>query len=141
MNTQSINEVGTTAVPRTRAEQQSLLGRCTAVSVYLFEHLMPDPYVFAILLTFVGALLAWWLAPNATPSSIVSAWYAGIFALFTFAFQMVIMLVAGYALASAPPIHRLLAKVASTVDTPASAISLTIVVGMIASWLTNNGIV
>jgi len=96
---------------------------------------MPDPYVFAILLTFVGALLAWWLAPNATPSSIVSAWYAGIFALFTFAFQMVIMLVAGYALASAPPIHRLLAKVASTVDTPASAISLTIIVGMIASWL------
>ena len=117
------------------AKRQSLLGRFTAVSVYLFENLMPDPYVFAVLLTFIGALLAWWLAPNATPSSIVSAWYAGIFALFTFAFQMVIMLVAGYALATAPPVHRALAKVAALATTPASAISLTIVVGMVASWL------
>jgi short-chain fatty acids transporter len=121
--------------PTPAVEKQSLLGRFTAVSVYLFENLMPDPYVFAVLLTFAGALLAWWLAPNATPTSIVSAWYAGIFALFTFAFQMVIMLVAGYALATAPPVHRLLARVASTVSTPAAAISLTIVVGMIASWL------
>ena len=115
--------------------KQSLLGRFTALSVYMFENLMPDPYVFAVLLTFVGALLAWALAPNATPATIASAWYAGIFALFTFAFQMVIMLVAGYALATAPPVHRALAWVASMVETPASAISLTIIVGMVASWL------
>jgi short-chain fatty acids transporter len=115
--------------------KQSLLGRCTAVSVYVFENLMPDPFVFAVLLTFVGALLAWRLAPGATPVTIAGAWYAGIFALFTFAFQMVIMLVAGYALATAPPVHRLLARVAALATTPASAISLTIVVGMVASWL------
>jgi len=115
--------------------KQSFLGRCTAVSVYLFEHLMPDPYVFAVLLTFIGALLAWWLAPNATPSSIVSAWYAGIFNLFTFAFQMVIMLVAGYALATAPLVHRGLTSLASLATTQASAISLTIIVSLIASWL------
>jgi len=115
--------------------KQSFLGRCTAVSVYLFEHLMPDPYVFAVLLTFIGALLAWWLAPNATPSSIVSAWYAGIFNLFTFAFQMVIMLVAGYALATAPLVHRGLTSLASLATTQASAISLTIIVALIASWL------
>lgn len=119
----------------TQEKKQSLLGRFTAVSVYVFENLMPDPYIFAVLLTFAGALLAWALAPNATPASIASAWYAGIFALFTFAFQMVIMLVAGYALATAPPVHRALERVAATVNTPASAISLTIVVGMVASWL------
>jgi short-chain fatty acids transporter len=135
LKTQLGNEVGDITVPHPAVEQQSLLGRCTAFFVYLFEHLMPDPFVFAVLLTFAGALLAWRFAPDATPSSIVSAWYAGIFALFTFAFQMVIMLVAGYALASAPPVHRLLAKVASMVSTPMSAISLTIVVGMMASWL------
>ena len=134
LKTQPGNETADTAVAHTEIKQ-SLLGRCTAVSVYLFEHLMPDPFVFAVLLTFAGALLAWRFAPNATPASIVSAWYAGIFALFTFAFQMVIMLVAGYALASAPPVHRLLAKVASMVNTPTAAISLTIVVGMLASWL------
>jgi len=116
-------------------EKQSLLGRITAFFVFVFEHIMPDPYVFAVLLTFLGALLAWKFAPNATPSSIVMAWYGGIFAIFTFAFQMVIMLVAGYALATSPVIHRGLSKLASLATTPASAVTLTLLVGMIASWL------
>ena len=116
-------------------EKQSLLGRITAFFVFIFEHIMPDPYVFAVLLTFLGALLAWKFAPNATPSSIVTAWYGGVFAIFTFAFQMVIMLVAGYALATSPVIHRGLSKIASLATTPASAVTLTLLVAMIASWL------
>jgi short-chain fatty acids transporter len=115
--------------------QQSLLGRVTAFFVYLFENIMPDPYVFAVLLTFLGALMAWKFAPNATPASIVAAWYAGVFTIFTFAFQMVIMLVAGYALATSPFVHRALAKIASLATTPMSAVSLTLFVGLIASWL------
>src|SRR5260370_24669624 len=115
--------------------RQSLLGRATSFFVYLFERIMPDPFVFAVLLTFVGAVLARILAPGATVSSIASAWYGGIFAIFAFAFQMVIMLVAGYALAVAPPVQKALAKIASLVSTPLSAISLTIVVSIIASWI------
>ena len=117
------------------AEKQSLLGRVTAIFVYVFENIMPDPYVFAVLLTFLGALLAWRFAPNASPTSIVAAWYAGVFAIFTFAFQMVIMLVAGYALATSPAVHKGLEKIASLATTPMSAVSLTVVVSLIASWL------
>ena len=116
-------------------KKQSLLGRVTAFFVYLFEKIMPDPYVFAVLLTFLGALMAWKFAPNATPTSIVGAWYAGVFTIFTFAFQMVIMLVAGYALATSPLVHKALAKVASFASTPMSAVSLTLFVSLIASWL------
>src|SRR5271156_22012 len=116
-------------------KKQSMLGRATAFFVYLFEKVMPDPFVFAVILTFVGALLALWFAPNANPRSIASAWYAGIFAIFAFAFQMVLMLVAGYALAIAPPVQRSLARIAGLVSTPLAAISLTIVVSMIASWI------
>ena len=116
-------------------EKQSILGRITAFFVYAFENLMPDPFVFAVLLTFLGALMAWKFAPNATPVSIAAAWYAGVFNLFTFAFQMVIMLVAGYALATSPVIHRTLARIAGLATTPMSAVSLTLFVGMIASWL------
>jgi short-chain fatty acids transporter len=118
-----------------KLERQSLLGRVTAFFVFVFEHIMPDPYVFAVLLTFVGALMAWKFAPNATPVSIAAAWYAGVFTIFTFAFQMVIMLVAGYALATSPVIHRGLARIASLATTPMGAVSLTLFVGMIASWL------
>ena len=116
-------------------KKQSLLGRATAFFVYLFERVMPDPYVFAVILTFVGALLALWFAPNANLRSVASAWYGGIFAIFAFAFQMVLMLVAGYALAIAPPVQRNLARIAALVSTPSAAISLTIVVSMIASWI------
>jgi short-chain fatty acids transporter len=116
-------------------EKQTLLGRVTAFFVYIFEKIMPDPFVFAVLLTFLGALMAWKFAPGATPASIVAAWYAGVFNLFTFAFQMVIMLVAGYALATSPAIHRALARIAALATTPMSAVSLTLLVSMIASWL------
>ena len=117
------------------ATKQTLLGRLTAFFVYVFENIMPDPYVFAVMLTFLGALLAWKFAPNATPTSIVSAWYAGVFAIFTFAFQMVIMLVAGYALATSPAVHRALERIASLASTPMGAVSLTLFVSLIASWL------
>ena len=116
-------------------EKQTLLGRLTSFFVYVFENIMPDPYVFAVLLTFFGALLAWEFAPNATPTSIVSAWYAGVFTIFTFAFQMVIMLVAGYALATSPAVHKALERIASLASTPKGAVSLTLFVSLIASWL------
>ena len=35
----------------TEDHHQSLLSRATAVFVFLFEKVMPDPYVFAVLLT------------------------------------------------------------------------------------------
>ncbi|WP_263366286.1 short-chain fatty acid transporter [Edaphobacter bradus] len=111
------------------------LGRVTTFFVYLFDQIMPDPYVFAVILTFVAALLAFFFAPNARPQQIATAWYGGVFNLFTFAFQMVIMLVAGYALASAPAIRNLLGRIASIPTNPAAAVSLTIVVSMIASWI------
>jgi short-chain fatty acids transporter len=114
---------------------QSLLGRITAIFVQLFEKIMPDPFIFAVLLTFLGAILSLAFAPNATPASIVEAWYGGVFTIFTFAFQMVIMLVAGYALATSPPVHQALARIAALAKTPMAAISLTLFVSLIASWL------
>jgi len=40
------------------------------------------------------------------PYAIASAWYGGVFAIFTFAFQMVIMLVAGYVWQLPPQVHE-----------------------------------
>lgn len=103
--------------------------------VYLFEAIMPDPFIFAVTLTFLGAILACVLVPGTTAMSVAIAWYDGVFNIFTFAFQMVMMLVAGYALATSPLIQKGLGKLASLASTPASAISLTVAVSMIASWL------
>jgi len=129
----------TEATIATKEASRSLLSRLTAVFVYVLERLMPDPFVFAVLLTFLTAALAYAVVPSATPAAISSAWYSGIFNILTFGFQMVLILVTGYALASSSPVHYLLERIASLADSPRSAVSLTIVIGMIASW-TNWGL-
>lgn len=115
--------------------QQSLLSRATDFFVYLFEKVMPDPLIFAILLTFLGVALAFLFVPGTRIANVAEDWYAGVFAIFTFAFQMVIMLIAGYALATSPQVHRGLERIASSVSTPKGAVSLTVSVSMIACWL------
>lgn len=112
-----------------------MLSRFTRFFVYIFERALPDAYVFALLLTFLGAFLAYWLAPHASAETILSGWYGGVFGILTFAFQMVMMLATGYALASTPVAHRALERIASIPKTPRSAIALTVLVSLLASWL------
>lgn len=116
-------------------ESRDFLNRIAGFFVFLFERIMPDPFIFAILLTLVGAGLALLLVPGTRMSGIAAGWYAGVFNIFTFAFQMVIMLIAGYTLATTPLVHRGLEKIALSVSTPRGAISLTVVVSVIACWL------
>ena len=115
-------------------EKLSLLGRVSTSLVYVFEKIIPDPYIFAVGLTLLTAVLALALTQNTTPGSIGIGWYNGVFNIFTFAFQMVLILVTGYALASSPAVHSVLGRLASLPKTPRDAVSLTIVVGMLASW-------
>jgi hypothetical protein len=63
--------------------------------VYLFERVMPDPFILAIALSVLTALLAALLAPKGTPALILSSWYGGIFSIAGFAFQMILVLVTG----------------------------------------------
>lgn len=107
----------------------------TSLFVYLFEMAMPDPYVFAVILTFVAAGLALRLAPNGSIQTITSSWYGGFSTIFSFAFQMVMMLITSYALANAPVIERGLRKLAAIPTTPESAVSLTLLFSLTASWL------
>ena len=128
------------STPAVSAEKQSrqrapFLTRVSSSIVYVMERALPDPYVFALLLTFATAILAFTLTPSRSAGAIGIAWYNGVFNILTFGFQMVLILVTGYALASSPSIHRALERLASIPKTPRNAVSLTIVIGMIASWL------
>ena len=129
------SELTTTSPESATGAKSFLLAKVAKGFVFLFERVMPDPFVFAIILTLVASLLAYTLVKTTTVGEISQAWYSGIFAIFTFGFQMVLIVVTGYALASSPLVHRALERAASWPKTPRSAISLTIVVGMIASWL------
>lgn len=87
----------------------------TDVSVRYVERLMPDPYLFALILTLIVAALVAFLVQDASPSGMLKAWYGGVWGsqnIFTFAFQMVLILVTGYTLAEAPILKRAIVYIA-----------------------------
>jgi short-chain fatty acids transporter len=112
----------------------TFLQRSVGYCVYLFERIMPDPFVLVILLTIITALAAVLVAPHGSPQHILFGWYAGITNIFTFAFQMILILVTGYALASAAPVRRGLEKVCALAVGPRSALAVVFFGGCIASF-------
>ena len=72
---------------------------------------MPESFVFAILLTAVAWLLGIVIARQG-PFQMVRFWYDGFWELLAFGMQMVLILVTGHALASAPLMKRLPCKAA-----------------------------
>ncbi len=121
--------------PVTTGRQASPLARITGAFVYMFERLLPEPFVFAVLLTILTAVLAAIFAPKHSLPEILTGWYGGIFQIFPFAFQMVLILVTGYALTSSRPVSAALKILATLPKTPAQAVALTVVVGMVTVLL------
>ncbi|BBZ43999.1 TIGR00366 family protein [Mycobacterium parmense] len=97
-------------------ERHGLTQRFTGLCVRYVERLMPDPYLFAVILTLIVVALVALLVHGATPTGVLKAWYGGVWGsqnIFTFAFQMVLILVTGYTLAEAPIVKRAIVAVAS----------------------------
>ena len=106
------------------------MARITGAFVYMFERLLPEPFVFAVLLTILTAILAFIFAPKNSVPDVLTGWYGGIFTIFPFAFQMVLILVTGYALASSKPVSAALKRLAAIPKTPRGAVALTVFVAM-----------
>ena len=50
----------------------------------------PDPFVIALLMTFLVAILAWLMTPT-NPPEVIEAWGAGFWKLINFTLQMVMI--------------------------------------------------
>ena len=97
-------------------QRRGVMQSLTGLSVRYVERLMPDPYLFAVLLTLMVAALVAALVRGASADGMLQAWYAGVWGrenIFTFAFQMVLILVTGYTLAEAPVLKRAIVRVAA----------------------------
>lgn len=103
--------------------------------VYVFEQMMPDPFVLSIGLTLVVIVLAFIFAPHASVAVILTSWYGGTFGILGFALQMILILATGYAIAEAPLVQRGLRAMAAGVSTPARAALLVFPIVGVAAWL------
>lgn len=98
----------------------------------LMERYLPDAFIFVIILTLIAGLAAVLTQP-VTPMQVITAWGDGFWKLLEFSMQMLLVLVAGYIMATTPPVRRLLERLARLAATPGAAIVLVTLVSLAAS--------
>jgi short-chain fatty acids transporter len=106
----------------------------TNLSNKFMQRYLPDPYLFAVLLTFVVFILAMILTPTG-PKELISMWGGKFWDLLTFSMQMVLILVTGHVLASTPFFKKILYRLAAAAKTPVRAIMMVTMISVIASWI------
>ena len=111
-----------------------MMDKITTFFTELMRKYLPDPFVFALGLTFLTFVLAI-LIEGKGPVELVDAWGNGFWSLLAFTTQMAVILAMGYVLASAPLTTRLLDAIADKVQTPRGAIIVATLVGAIGSYL------
>jgi short-chain fatty acids transporter len=111
-----------------------MLRSLTRIFVGYAERYIPDPYLYALILTFVTAGAAFVWTP-ADANKIIASWYDGIWAILAFAMQMALILSTGVALAEAGPVKRGLQKLAAIPTRQSGAAVTMFLVSGLASWL------
>jgi short-chain fatty acids transporter len=102
--------------------------------VALVQKFLPDPFLFCIILTIIVFVAAIPLTGQ-NPIQMVMHWGNGAWVLLAFSMQMALVLVLGSAMASSPPMQKILKAIAKVPKTAGQAIVLTTIVSLIACWL------
>jgi short-chain fatty acids transporter len=113
---------------------KKLFNKLTQGSVKLVERFLPDPFIFAIILTFLVVVVSM-LVTQATPIGVVEAWYGGFWSLLAFSMQMALILVTGTILATAPAFKKVLGKLASLPKNKIQAIIFVNAVAIVACFI------
>lgn len=109
---------------------QKIINSC----VKLVQRFLPEPFIFAVILTFVAFVVAIPVCDQ-TLVEAVENWGNGVMSLLAFSMQMALVLVCGSALAAAPSVKRGISRLASQPKTPAGAIAFVSAISSVACWL------
>ncbi|WP_421854312.1 short-chain fatty acid transporter [Marinomonas sp.] len=118
----------------TLEQKQTGLQKVSQFFVTLLQRYLPDPFIFAIVLTFAVFLLVM-PSTGQGPMQVVNAWAGGFWNLLSFSMQMAMVVVTGHAMASAPAFKRKLAMLAGVAKTPGQAIILVTVISAMGCWV------
>ena len=96
----------------------------------LFLKYMPNAFVFAILLTLLVALSAFfWI--DASPINIITSWYDGFFDLLGFAMQIVLIIITGFSIALSPIVKKSIDHISRYINTPGQVYFLVVLSGIL----------
>ena len=111
-----------------------MIKKMTSGCIKLVQRYLPDPFLFALILSAIVFILG--IALNGeTPLSMVQHWGAGFWGFLAFSMQMVLVVVLGNCLANAPVFKKLLVHLAGMPRSPKQAIMLCTVVAGIATMI------
>jgi short-chain fatty acids transporter len=111
-----------------------MLAKLGSIFADNFRKWLPDSFIFAILLTFIAGVMAFFWV-DASIFQIIKAWFGGFFNLLAFAMQMVLILATGYAIAISPPASKGIDWLAAKTRTPAMVYVIVTGVGCIFSMI------
>ena len=117
-----------------KAEKPRALWRFSKKFQFAADRIIPDSFVFCVVLTFIVYALALVLT-KAGPVKLIKFWYDGLWTQIAFAFQMTIMVTLTSAAAKSPLIERGLSRLAKLPKTPGAAYVFFIIIVTIASWI------
>jgi short-chain fatty acids transporter len=111
-----------------------MLHAMTNFFVRLVRKYLPQPFTLAVILSVIVYIMGM-LIMKKSAHEMNQYWGKGFFSLYGFTMQMVLVLVTGHALASAPVIQRLLKALASIPKSPRGAVLFMAFVGCLTSYL------
>ena len=102
--------------------------------VSVMNKYLPDPFLFAIILTFIVFAAGIGMTGQG-PLDMMLHWANGFWGLLSFSMQMAMVLVLGNTMASAGVFKKGLRSIASTAQTPSRAIMVTAFVSAVCCWI------
>lgn len=113
---------------------KKIFNKMTKLSVGIMQRYLPDPFIFAIILTFMVFTMALFITQS-SPIKIIEAWSKGLWSLLSFSMQMALVLVTGTILATAPAFKKILGKIASIPKNKIQAIIVVNFISLIACFI------
>lgn len=117
----------------TQKQRGNLLQRTANVMVKFVQNYLPSPFTLAVVLTLIVFVVG--LLVGTSFMDLTQGLANGMFSLFPFTMQMVLVLVTGHVLASSPVVIRLLERLAGIPKSRTQAVMFTAVVAYIASYI------
>jgi len=100
----------------------------------LFKKIMPDSFVFALILTLLTAFFSI-IFLNASFINVIESWYKGFWNLLEFGMQITLIVVTGYSIALSSLIEDFLSKISEKIKSPIQVYMIVIVLGVLLSMI------